>query len=79
MLRSTRCTIKVRGGKLFYREISDDSIVTNKGVALVKDCPLVRGLGVNLMSVKKARAHARWKGHFGDKTLFKQKIITLSI
>lgn len=53
--------------------MGDAFIFTKKGVALLKDCLLVPGLGANLMSIRKAYTHAGLKGHFDDKKLFLTK------
>ncbi|POS81995.1 hypothetical protein EPUL_005729, partial [Erysiphe pulchra] len=72
-LRLTRRTTKVGGGKLFCREMGDASMVAKEGVAHLKDCLFVPGLGANIMSVEKDCAHAGLKGHFDDQNLFLTK------
>ena len=79
-VRHTRRTIKVGGGVLFCRKMSDALMVTKNGVAILKDCLFVPGLGANLMSVRKACAYADLKGSFDAKTmhLYKDNDIVLT-
>ncbi|KAI0991928.1 hypothetical protein K3495_g16259, partial [Podosphaera aphanis] len=69
-LRPTRRTIRVGGGKLFCREMGDAWMVTKMGVAVLKDCLLVPGLGANLMSVRKSCATSGLKGYFDQEKMY---------
>ncbi|KAI1006166.1 hypothetical protein K3495_g2048 [Podosphaera aphanis] len=69
-LRPTRRTIRVGGGKLFCREMGDAWMVTKRGVAVLKDCLLVPGLGANLMPVRKSCATSGLKGYFDQEKMY---------
>lgn len=72
-LRATRRTIKVGGGKLSCHEMGDALMVTKNGTALLKDCLYVPGLGANLLSVRKACAHADLKGVLDSSKMYLMK------
>ncbi|KAI0995269.1 hypothetical protein K3495_g12913 [Podosphaera aphanis] len=72
-LRPTRRTIKVGGGRLFCREMGEAWMVTSGGMALLRDCLLVPGLGANLMSVRKACAQAGLQGTFNASKMYLHK------
>lgn len=57
-LRPTRRITKVYGRNLLCCEMGESTMVTENGVGLLKECLLVPGLGVNLISVRKACVQA---------------------
>ncbi|KAI0999847.1 hypothetical protein K3495_g8351, partial [Podosphaera aphanis] len=72
-LRPTRRTIKVGGGKLFCREMGDAWMVTERGVATLKDCLFVPGLGANLISMRKACENSDLMGSFNASRMYLYK------